>query len=34
MKIYKFLQHDEWPVLIMAKTEAKEQWKAEKGELQ
>jgi len=23
MKIYKFLQHDEWPVLIMAKTEAK-----------
>jgi hypothetical protein len=23
MKIYKFLQHGEWPVLIMAKTEAK-----------
>ncbi len=23
MKIYKFLQHGEWPVLIMAKTKAK-----------
>lgn len=23
MRIYKFLQHGEWPVLIMAKTEAK-----------
>lgn len=23
MKIYKFLQHGKWPVLIMAKTEAK-----------
>lgn len=23
MKIYKFLQHDEWPVLIMAKNRSK-----------
>ena len=27
MRIYKFLQHGEWPVLIMAKTEAKAKYR-------